>query len=341
MNSKSLPYIIVDGSYATAFVDGKPMTAFSDHLNFDKIVEALYSGNHDTVVSLFDVVAHVGVERSAMSSSERKVVFDMSTGTLTYAGFPVHGVIVDRLIDLANRGVEAPVNKLLNFLENLYQNPSNRVIERLYTFLEKGNMPITDDGYFLAYKKVRENYKDVYSETFDNSIGAVVEMPRGLVNDNDDQTCSHGLHFCSYDYLQSFSGKRVMVQKINPKDVVSIPVDYNDTKGRCCKYEVIDEVTEQVESGPVWTKADAVVSVSKQNAPVDALLENEAWPFPVGDNVDPLNLGLLTNRHLATVWNVLVHMGEQIDHFRDKATGIRRLYKRFTHTQIRTALESL
>ena len=33
-----------------------------------------------------------------------------------------------------------------------------------------------------------------------------------------------------------------MVLKINPADVVSIPTDYNDAKGRACRYEVIDEI---------------------------------------------------------------------------------------------------
>jgi len=32
-----------------------------------------------------------------------------------------------------------------------------------------------------------------------------------------------------------------MIVKINPRDVVSIPTDYQDSKGRCCRYEVIDE----------------------------------------------------------------------------------------------------
>ena len=30
--------------------------------------------------------------------------------------------------------------------------------------------------------------------------------------------------------------------KINPRDVVSIPNDYDNTKGRACRYEVIGEV---------------------------------------------------------------------------------------------------
>jgi hypothetical protein len=92
---------------------------------------------------------------------------------------------------------------------------------------------------------VREDFKDIHSGTFDNSVGAICEMERNTVDDNKEQTCSAGLHFCSQEYLPNFGsgrGDHVMILKINPRDVVSIPVDYNNSKGRCCRYEVIGEV---------------------------------------------------------------------------------------------------
>jgi hypothetical protein len=79
----------------------------------------------------------------------------------------------------------------------------------------------------------------------DNSIGKIVEMERNEVDDNKDQTCSTGLHFCSQDYLPHFGNgydSRVVILKINPADVVSIPSDYNNAKGRACKYEVVGEI---------------------------------------------------------------------------------------------------
>ncbi len=33
-----------------------------------------------------------------------------------------------------------------------------------------------------------------------------------------------------------------MILKVNPKDVVSIPSDYDNAKGRTCRYEVIGEL---------------------------------------------------------------------------------------------------
>jgi hypothetical protein len=114
--------------------------------------------------------------------------------------------------------------------------------------MEVGNMPLTSDGCFLAYKKVRSNFFDIHSGTFDNSVGQKPSMPRNEVNEDSSQTCSSGLHACSFGYLGSFGSSpenKVVVVKINPKNVVSIPNDYNSTKMRLCEYEVIEDVTEQ------------------------------------------------------------------------------------------------
>jgi hypothetical protein len=42
--------------------------------------------------------------------------------------------------------------------------------------------------------------------------------------------------------LNSFGGERIVILKINPRDVVSIPTDYNNSKGRACRYEIIGEL---------------------------------------------------------------------------------------------------
>jgi hypothetical protein len=134
------------------------------------------------------------------------------------------------------------VAPLVEFMHNLMKNPSKRAVDELYGFLEKNSLPITPDGCFLAYKRVRGDYKDCYTGTMDNSVGKVVEMERNMVDDNRDNTCSTGLHFCSHSYLASFGGERTVIVKVNPADVVSIPSDYNNAKGRACSYEVIGEI---------------------------------------------------------------------------------------------------
>ena len=157
------------------------------------------------------------------------------------------------------------IEPMVLFMENLMSNPSKRSVLELYGFLEKSNLPITPDGHFLAYKKVRDNYLDCHSGTMDNSVGKVLEMERNEVDDDKDRTCSSGLHFCSISYLNCFGGERTMILKINPRDVVSIPSDYNDAKGRTCRYEVIGELNVAPEDA--FTKPVQETAVGSQPLP--------------------------------------------------------------------------
>ena len=156
-----------------------------------------------------------------------------------YGQEPLHHSLADRLPRMFAEGFDT--TPMLNFLKNLFLNPAAHAINELYEFLEKNGLPITEDGHFLAYKKVREDYLDCYSQSVSNKVGEKPSMDRNLCDPIRSSHCSTGYHFCGLSYLTCFGGERVMVVKINPKDVTSIPNDYNFAKGRCCTYEVIDE----------------------------------------------------------------------------------------------------
>jgi len=185
----------------------------------------------------------VDITRAIANYVSKNNDIEVKDGDVYFEGRPFANALTDRLISMLEEGF--PVDFLCNFITNLKKNPSKRAVDELYGFLEKNKLPITPDGHFLAYKRVRDNYSDIHSGTFDNSVGEVCSMPRNEVNEDKDQTCSTGLHFCSLEYLPHFggwdSGNRVVILKINPADVVSIPSDYNNAKGRTCRYEVVDE----------------------------------------------------------------------------------------------------
>jgi hypothetical protein len=171
--------------------------------------------------------------------------------------------------------------------------------------LEKNSLPITPDGCFLAYKRVRENYMDCHTGTMDNSVGRVVEMERNMVDDNRNNTCSSGLHFCSHSYLSSFGGERTVIVKIDPADVVSIPSDYNDAKGRACRYTVIGEVGRNPEdkaefNKPVQNNASSLEP--KETFPVGPKLGSTAFYRGytdgfTGKEYDPGNYWSMTDQN--------------------------------------------
>ena len=227
----SFPFII-QGNNVTVVIGNKPHTISKTHITYQKVIDAIKAGDWETVQNIIE---------------PKKVVLDFGQGrvsikgeTLYWDGEQFNGTLAVRMINMLQEGFT--IEPLVKFMENLMENPSKRSVDELYTFLEKNNLPITPDGHFLAYKRVRDDYKDCHSGTMDNSPGKVVEMPRYKVDDDKDKTCSSGLHFCSEGYLKHFGGARTVIVKINPRDVVSIPSDYDNTKGRACRYEVIGEV---------------------------------------------------------------------------------------------------
>jgi hypothetical protein len=250
----SYPFI-VQGNNITVVIGNTPHTISKSHITYNRVLEAIKASDWDTVKNIIEPV---------------KVVLNYGQGNVSvkgedlfWKGKPMHNALTTRMIAMLQDGF--PVEPLVNFMENLMTNPSKRAVDELYGFLEKNSLPITPDGCFLAYKKIRRDYLDIHSGTMDNSVGKIVEMERNEVDDNKDQTCSTGLHFCSQEYLAHFGGSdsRVVILKINPADVVSIPSDYNNSKGRACRYEVIGEIGNNPDDAvefdkPVQTTANSI-----------------------------------------------------------------------------------
>ena len=236
MNTTALT--ITGSGKIAAVIKGKAYTIAPDHANYSKILDAVRQQDWDKFVSLADIA-------SAITSYAGSRGVQIVSGCVVYNGETIHNTITDRIVKFMRE--DLPFEPLCKFLENLMQNPSKRAVDELYGFLEAGELPITTDGCFLAYKNVRSDYRDIHSGKFDNSVGKTCEMTRNAVCDNKDLTCSSGLHFCSIAYLPNFrdsNGGKTIIVKINPADVVSIPSDYNNTKGRTCKYEVVADYTD-------------------------------------------------------------------------------------------------
>lgn len=242
----------VDGGEGsvTFYANGEMHTVSSDSPSFEEIKEALihqtpeFGVSADALVRLAAPVTAVIEAIEALGNRVPAGTVEVDYSGVKFNGVPVHGVLVDRIVEIARAfGNIAP---WVAFMENLFQNPSYTSRQELYLWLEKGKLPLTEDGHFLAFKKVRGDFKDGYTGTLDYSPGQVVTMARYLVDDNRDNTCSVGLHFCSAEYLPSYgcgNNERVVLVKINPADVVSIPSDYNNTKGRAWRIEVLEDVT--------------------------------------------------------------------------------------------------
>lgn len=292
MNKAVAPAYLIQGDNVILILDGKSHTiSRNTHIAYPEIVEALKAKDWD---ALHDLV------------EPKKVLVNFGAGNITIKDDLVywkneifHNSLSTRMVKMYQDNF--PIDSMIAFMANLMQNPSKRSVDQLYGFLEKNNLPITEDGYFLAFKKVSNSYMDLHTRTIDNNIGQTVEMDRNKVDDNPDSHCSVGLHFCSESYLKSFGGSDnpVMILKIHPADVVSIPTDYDGAKGRCSKYVVVGQVAGDAKNAfssivnndysPREASKKSKVNSVKDFMPQQLSIKNPAaaWPFPVSTPATP------------------------------------------------------
>lgn len=225
-------------------IRGRQRVVSAGDPHYDEFVQAVLAGKNDE--ELLEIIEREQRRMEAAAAAlaaENKITDQISirAGQVLFNGQVVHNTLTERMLTQVDQGFT--LLWMARFLANLMQNPSFRAINDLYTFLEYGQMPITEDGCFLAYRAISKDWKDIKTGTMDNSIGAIVEMPRNQVDENPDITCSKGLHACSFEYLPKYSHAdgHVVVVKVNPRDVVAIPRDYNNTKMRVCRFEVVEE----------------------------------------------------------------------------------------------------
>ena len=229
----SVPFMWVDGNL-TVILKNKAHQVIPDHTNYNLIMDALSSNaTEDELLELVDI------EKAVATFTDGQV--SIVNGKVMFEGEEVHGSISKRILEFMSKGL--PFQPLVKFLENLMENPSMQSQQELYDFLEHENLPITEDGCFLAYKAVNSDFKDKWRGTFDNSVGQVCEMRRAKVDDNRGRGCSAGLHAGALNYVANYgnvdAGDNIVIVKINPEDVVSVPSDCNCEKLRTCKYEVV------------------------------------------------------------------------------------------------------
>jgi hypothetical protein len=234
MTTERPAFIISGDMNITLILEGQTHSIGTSHANHGRILEALKAGDWDALPTL------VSLPKTLAAVSSGQVTVN-EFGEVAYGGEPVHNTVAKRITLFFQNGLD--FMPLVKFLENLMNNPSRRAVEELYGFLENEGMPITEDGCFVGYKAVREDYLDIHSGSFSNKPGDVHVMPRNLVDDDARKSCSNGFHIGSQQYAVSFGGSqgRIMLVKVNPADAVSVPYDGCE-KLRACRYEVIQEV---------------------------------------------------------------------------------------------------
>ncbi len=108
----------------------------------------------------------------------------------------------------------------------------------------------TADRFELTVEQTSTNLQEVYTSSLEDEVGDIytdnhtkkmtikigqeVSMDRSDCDENEENSCSRGLHFMSLAYNLRLGSVKLVVL-VNPMNIVAFP-SYDNTKGRSCSY---------------------------------------------------------------------------------------------------------
>lgn len=234
----------------TLFVGGRQYTVEQSHARFGDILQAIKDNDESRALS---ILSNKGATFSPAFSQH--AYQDTAQGVLI-DGELLPEVLSEHCRRMVKMGLD--LDSMIKFWHNI-KNNAQSVVGGLFDFLAYKNLPITEDGCFLAYKGLQSNYWSIKGNTktivesglvnsqgqIFNGIGEKIRVARRCVDDNRNNHCGEGVHVGSLDYANGW-GQRTVVVKVNPADVVTVPNDCSGQKMRCLGYEVISDYKEEI-----------------------------------------------------------------------------------------------
>jgi hypothetical protein len=236
---------IIRTNSVTSVIDGYPYTIEDNHPKYKEIRQAVIDGISDK-----DLLALISYKAKGDAAIETLELLGITYkhGAFMYGNLTLPmdlGRYISASLDYDNPEL---LRGLVNFVKLLFNNPSHDTRHRLFSFMERNNLPITTNGHFMGFKVVTHDYLDKHTRTINNAPGSTVPFFSWSQVDTDpDRTCSYGYHVCSREYLPAFYsyGDRIISVSVDPSDVGAIPADYNGSKIRCRHYKIIADVTDR------------------------------------------------------------------------------------------------
>lgn len=264
-----------NGTETVVVLGSQGVRVVSDsHPNYERVRDLLLSGEADETEVYRYADATTVVLDALRRLSDRVTI---RRDALFLDGDEIESRLSKHIVEMIRNG-DDNYGGYVAFLENVQANPSKASRKSLFKFLDKHDLVITEDGHFIGYKAVQSNGLSKTAGTepvtvtlpdgtveehtghIPNPVGAVVEMPRSLVDPEREVACSVGLHIGNYRYARSFGNfswgdtDQFLTVKVNPRDVVSVPSDSNDEKIRACRYVVVELNSDGTRyQGTSWT----------------------------------------------------------------------------------------
>lgn len=260
--------------------EGDLIVLSAEDVSFISVKKYALDGGRD-ISAIRELIAGAKDEVIALAKdAEDTVDGEDGDGYRISHGDPVSDVVFSTAVRAGREGKSGAVSA---FLARLKKNPSAASRSQLFAWLKSEGFTLTTSGLIIGYKGVSDDFKSisagkepvtvaqadgtsgVHTGHIPYPIGATVTIPRELVDDNRDASCSVGLHVGTFRYASTF-GDRTLLVLVDPADVVSVPRHSGGDKMRVSRFVVAAEHTGSKVQEAVVTITDPSARRPKRGA---------------------------------------------------------------------------
>ena len=227
-------YFKDDKQVTVIFKNGIPAVWNNNHPEYLRVIELCKDEKWIEIEALHNVEKMI-IHGKVTVEKDGNISVETNYGNITLEN-KENRYLLSMIKLLQDKGVlEDNIERARPFLVNMMENPYIDAVHEIYEYCTNMDFEITPDGCFLAYKNVRKDLGSVHDGgKTKHVVGQYTEVTDFDTDRN--RECSAGLHFAAKKYLDYYNGEVTIIVKVNPKDVVAIPRDYERMKGRCTRY---------------------------------------------------------------------------------------------------------
>lgn len=172
----------------SVIVKGQTYTIKNDDDRFEDILRLIKLDDEDSLERLLDITKQI----------TSKLDITIRNGIVEYKDEKLPAALNRMIVAMYQQDINN-ITPLINFWNKLKLNPSYRPLNFLSEFIEANNIVINEKGNLILYKIVGRTNKpnvfiDLYTRKIEQTFNVAVEVPRNQVDDDIEQTCSHGLN---------------------------------------------------------------------------------------------------------------------------------------------------
>lgn len=129
--------------------------AKSDTVLIEKVMRVIKKYNETKQKNWILVLEELLFPAKALQRlSDNRFMFDGNSVFLTGTTVPMPQLLGERVLEFIDKGY--PLEAMINFWKNCLLNPSENSRQSLYNFIEHNGITITNTGYMILYKGVKE-----------------------------------------------------------------------------------------------------------------------------------------------------------------------------------------